>query len=86
MCEIMMDTQDVLTPPVPHLGLTSAFTCMPLNCMYANVQHGIQRDCMYANVQHGIQRDCMYANVQHGIQSDSLLNSDMHHTDDYMVV
>ena len=40
-----MDTQDVLTPPVPHLGLTSA--CMSLNYMYVNVQqHGIQSDSL----------------------------------------
>ena len=45
-----MDTQDVLTPPVPHLGLTSAstwlVTWMSLNCMYVNVQHGIQSDSL----------------------------------------
>ena len=44
-----MDTQDVLTPPASHLGYDFSIymaSYMSLNCIYVNVQHGIQSDSM----------------------------------------
>ena len=69
MCEVMIDTQDVLTPP--H-GVICDISIYMAGYM-----------CQYTAL------TCMYVNVRTTWYSKRFLiinNTDMHHTDDYMVV